>query len=103
MIMKYFWGGAALFLMFSHWWVWNHRGDVEQAKLDKAVKEYREKELQLVADLDKARKRREVVIHERLEIVRETIGTCLDDSIPQPLLDGLRNDPGSETKPRPNS
>lgn len=104
MIMKYLWGGVGLFLMFTHWWVWNHRGEVEQMKFDKSVKEYREKELNLIADLEKAKKRREVVIRDRIQIITETVGICLDTDIPQPLLDSLRNDkPDSEASPKPDA
>lgn len=64
----------------------------ERDKVVKATNEFREREASLLAQIEDAKKKTKVEYRDRIKVVKEAVGSCLDERIPSPLLDSLRND-----------
>lgn len=83
---------VALVFLGLQWAAYDYGRQSEREKAHRAVEEFREREASLIEQIEQAKKNIKVVTNERIKIVKETAGVCLDERIPSPLLDSLRND-----------
>lgn len=64
----------------------------ERDKVTKAINEFHEREASLLGQIEAAKKKTKVEYRDRIKVVKEAVGSCLDERIPSPLLDSLKND-----------
>lgn len=77
MINPYIIGAVVLALVASHGFAY-HKGKArERDKATASALQFREKEQKLIAELDQAKQRREVIYRDRENIVKETSDACL--------------------------
>lgn len=77
-------------LIGSHWWMY-HRGEqAEENRNNAAILKAKEREDQLIAELEEAKSKREVKYRDRIVYVEKFVGECLDSPLPPDLLDRLR-------------
>lgn len=81
---------AATALIF--WAGWEARGITTY----KEVAKYRERETELLAQLNEKDKEREVIYRDKIKIVKEATGSCVDATIPDDVYRLLPG--GSKTK-----
>lgn len=79
---------AVIGLVISHGAAYYKGKQREHDKATAAALEFREKEQQLIAKLDQANKRREIVYRDREKIVKETSDACLSTDYP-PAIGGV--------------
>lgn len=91
MINPYIVGALVLTLVASHGLVY-HKGKVrERDKATAAALQFREKEQLLIAELDQAKQKREVIYRDKIKIVKEANDACLDTIIPDAVIGVLRS------------
>lgn len=95
---SYLYGGLLALFLASHIWAKYHWDDVYKAKANKAALEYRENENKLLAQLEEAKKKREIVYKERIVQVDKVVDDCLDRPLPDDIK-RLFDAQGRETQP----
>jgi hypothetical protein len=93
---KYLYSFIILSLAASYAWVYHYGKAVIQARYDRAALEYREKENRLLAQLEEAKKKREIIYKERVARADKIIDQCLDRDLPDDVK-RLLNAAGSQT------
>ena len=84
---------AALSLfMGSLWFAYDYGRDSERLAQAKIIEKHRQKEADLIEELETAKANREVITRDRLKIIRQTIDECIIATIPEPLFSSLQND-----------
>lgn len=97
----YLYAAVLVFFLGANAWSF-HKGKVhERDKSIAAALEFREKENRLIADLQKAQAKREVIFRDRIQVVEKAIGQCLDTPIDPSVLGELHKS-GDKTKPSPD-
>lgn len=88
---------AAILVFFLGTNAWSfHQGKVrERDKSIASALEFREKENRLIADLQKAQAKREIIFRDRVQIVEKAVGQCLDTPLDPAILDELRKSAGT--------
>lgn len=95
MIRAYVAIGLCIALSISHGYMY-HKGKArERDKATAAALEFREKEQKLIAALDEAKQKREIIYRDKIKIVKEADDACLDTPISPDIGRVLRslNDP----------
>ena len=87
----YLYGGLLALFIASHIWAKYHWDDVYKAKANKIALEYRENENRLLAKLEDAKKKREIIYKERIVQVDKVIDQCLDRPLPDDIAKLLRD------------
>jgi len=85
----------AMLAAFAGTWFGGYRYGTLSTKdqVNRAFQENEKRVAKLLDELDKAKSEREVVYRDRVKIVKEAVGQCLDARIePDDLLASLRND-----------
>ena len=96
MIQRILYAAAVACLLLSHIWVYRHGKDVVQARANKSALEYREKENRLLAELEESKKKREVIVRDRIVQVEKSVDECLDRPLPDDIK-RLLNATGDQT------
>lgn len=78
-------------LIGSHWYAYEKGKDREQDKAAAAALAHREKEQQLIAELEQAKQKREVIYRDKIRIIKEANDACLDSPLPDNIFDLLRS------------
>ena len=78
-------------LLGSHWYMYEKGKARERDKATAAALEFREKEQKLIAELDKAKQKREVIYRDKIKIIKEANDACLDVNIPDNIFNLLRS------------
>ena len=55
----------------------------------KIIAEYQEKERKVIKELEEAKKNREVVVREKIKIIRQVVDVCADTDAPDSILQQL--------------
>jgi len=84
---------AAAIIAFLSWSAWcvHYGKESEKQKAVKVALEYREQENKLLAQLEEAKKKREIITRERIIQVEKIIDQCLDRPLPADIK-RLRDD-----------
>lgn len=82
-------------LLGSHWYVYEKGKGRERDKAAAAALAFREKEQKLIAELDAAKQKREVIYRDKIKIVKESDDACLDAPLPADVDRVLRSLNGS--------
>lgn len=91
MINPYIIGAVVLSLIVSHGFVY-HKGKArERDKATASALQFREKEQKLIAELDEAKQKREVIYRDKIKIVKEANDACADSVLPEPIFNLLRS------------
>jgi len=77
---------GALLVTVIAWFSYKAGVNSEIASGVKIIAEYQEKERQVIKELEKAKKNREVVVREKIKIIRQTIDVCADTDAPDSIL-----------------
>ena len=80
---------AALF--GSHWYMYEKGKGRERDKATAAALAFREKEQVLIAELDAAKQKREVIYRDKIKIIKEVNDACADSTLPEPIFNLLRS------------
>ena len=84
---------AALSLfMGSLWFAYDYGRDSERLAQAKIIEKHRQKEADLIEELETAKANREVITRDRIRIVKETVDDCIARPIGEPLISSLFND-----------
>lgn len=85
----YLYAAILVFVMVSNAWSY-HKGKIsERQKSTRVALEFREKENRLVADLQRAQAKKEVIYLDRIKVVEKAVGQCLDSPIDPVILGEL--------------
>jgi len=80
--------GISILITAVGWFSYKAGVNSEIASGVKIIAEYQEKERQVIKELEKAKKNREVVVREKIKIIREAVDTtgCLNADAPDSVL-----------------
>ena len=79
--------GISLLITAVGWFSYKAGVNSEIAAGVKIIAEYQEKEREVVKELEKAEKKREVIIRDKIKIIRQVVDNCADtDAHPDILL-----------------
>ena len=81
--------GIALLVTGVGWFSYKAGVNSEIASGVKIIAEYQEKERQVIKELEKAKKNREVVYRDKIKIIRETVDICADATVDPAILQQL--------------
>ena len=87
MINPYIIGAVVIALLGSHAFVYHKGKEGERDKATAAALQHREKEQTLIAELEVAKQKREVIYRDKIKIIRETDDACTGSNMPQPIID----------------
>lgn len=90
--------GARLYILLavliglagSHAWAYHKGKEQERDKATAAALAHREKEQKLIAELEVAKQKREVIYREKIKIIEAASDECLDRPLPDSILNLLR-------------
>ena len=77
--------GISLLVTGVGWFSYKAGVNSEIASGVKIIAEYQEKERAVIKELEKAKKNREVVVREKIKIIREVVDNCADADV-NPLI-----------------
>lgn len=98
----YIYAAILVFFLGTNAWSYRQGKARERDKSIAAALEFREKENMLIADLQKAQAKREVIFLDRVKVVEKAVGQCLDTPLDPAVLDELHKSEGDKTKPSPD-
>lgn len=79
-------------LAYSHYWMYDAGQEAQRMENLKAVAAHRDRENQLIAELEDERKKREARVEVRTQFIRDNSGPCgkqpVPDAIKRMLIDG---------------
>jgi len=78
--------GMAILITVTAWFSYKAGVNSEIASGVKVIAEYQEKERQVIKELEKAKKNREVVIREKIKIIRQVVDVCASRNAPNSIL-----------------
>ena len=81
--------GIALLVTGVGWFSYKAGVNSEIASGVKIIAEYQEKERKVIKELEKAKKNREVVVREKIKIIRQVVDVCADTDAPDSILQQL--------------
>lgn len=84
--------GFAGLLVFTHSRAYDYGKLSEREAVTRAVDEHRKREAELLGELETERKKVRVEYRERIKVVKEAAGPCIDRPLPSALLQSLRED-----------
>lgn len=87
----YFIAAAVVGLVVSHGVAYYKGQDRERDKATAEALAFREREQSLIAQLDEAKQKREVVYRDKIKTIREANDACLDSALPDNIYDLLRS------------
>lgn len=82
---------AVIGLVISHGVAYQKGKAREQDKATAEALAFREREQSLIAQLDEAKQKREVVYRDKIKIIKEANDACLDSTLPDNIFDLLRS------------
>lgn len=88
-------------LIGSHWWMYHQGQQGEIVKAEHAALLYREKEIGLIAQIEEAKTKREVIYRDKIHAIQGAVDptACLDTPFPAEFLHAIRS---PQAKPKPN-
>lgn len=75
----------------SHAWAYHKGKERERDKATAAALDFREREQVLIAALDEAKQKREVIYRDKIKIIEAATDECLDRPLPDSILNLLRS------------
>ena len=81
--------GISLLVTGVGWFSYKAGVNSEIASGVKIIAEYQEKERKVIKELEKAKKNREVVVREKIKIIRQVVDVCADTDAPDSILQQL--------------
>ena len=81
--------GISLLVTGVGWFSYKAGVNAEIASGVKVIAEYQEKERKVIKELEKAKKNREVVVREKIKIIRQVVDVCADTDAPDSILQQL--------------
>jgi len=81
--------GISLLITAVGWFSYKAGVNSEIASGVKIIAEYQEKERQVIKELEKAKKNREVIVREKIKIIRQVVDVCADTDAPDSILQQL--------------
>ena len=91
MIRAYIAIGLCVALAVSHGVAYHKGKQRERDEATASALQFREKEQKLIAELDEAKQKREVIYRDKIKIVKEANDACADSVLPEPIFNLLRS------------
>jgi len=84
--------GFAALLVFTHSRAYDYGKLSEREAVTRAVAAHQKREAELLGELETERKKVRIEYRDRLKVIKQAAGPCIDRAIPPTLLQSLRED-----------